>query len=151
MNPWTCTVNDHHSVLDHEIPLWETWFCSSLGVPIPVLLVNPPQCPCRQFSVDPYCDHIQTCQCQSVALPTHEWIVYSLSLLFRSVGHRVKTHKVTPTMNTVTLSVYLVAFVVCTRKFICQHVLFCSYISTCDITKSSWETNELQHHESLLT
>ncbi len=27
----------------------------------------------------------------------HEWIVYSLSLLLRSVGHRVKTHKITPT------------------------------------------------------
>jgi hypothetical protein len=28
----------------------------------------------------------------------HEWIVYELSLLLRSVGHRlrVKTHKVTP-------------------------------------------------------
>ena len=45
------------------IPLWdsrwETWFCQSLGVPIPVLLENP-QCPCRQFNFDPYGDHIQT-------------------------------------------------------------------------------------------
>jgi hypothetical protein len=78
------------------IPLWETWFCQSLGVPIPVLLENPRQCPCGQFSFDPYGDHIQTCQRQSVTLPAHEWIVYSLSLLVHSVGHRVKTHKITP-------------------------------------------------------
>ena len=78
------------------IPLWETWFCQSLGVTIPVLLANPRQCPCRQFSFDPYGHHIQTCPCQSAALPAHEWIVYNLSLLIRSVGHRVKPHKVTP-------------------------------------------------------
>ncbi len=29
-------------------------------------------------------------------LPAHEWIVYRLSLLLRSVGHRVKTHRITP-------------------------------------------------------
>ena len=47
---------------DHfPIPLWETWFCQSLGVPIPALLENPRQCPCRQFSFDHYGDHIQTC------------------------------------------------------------------------------------------
>jgi hypothetical protein len=45
---------------------------------------------------DPYGDHIQTCQCQSAALPAHEWIVYKLSLLLRSVGHRVQTHRITP-------------------------------------------------------
>ena len=43
------------------IPLWETWFSSSLGVPIPALIANPQQCPCRQFCFDPYGDHIQTC------------------------------------------------------------------------------------------
>jgi hypothetical protein len=60
------------------------------------LLENPRQCPCRQFSFDPYGNHIQTCQRQSAALPAHEWIVYRLSLLLCSVGHRVKTHKITP-------------------------------------------------------
>ena len=78
------------------IPLWETWFCQSLGVPIPPLLANPRQCPCRQFNFDPYSDHIQTCQRQSAVLIAHEWIVYKLSLLLRSVGHRVKPHKITP-------------------------------------------------------
>ncbi len=77
------------------IPLWETWFCQSLGVPIPALLENPRHCPCRQSRFDHYGDHIQTCQRQSAAFPAHEWIVYRLSLLLRSVGHRVKTHRIT--------------------------------------------------------
>jgi hypothetical protein len=78
------------------IPLWDTWFCQSLGVPVPALLENPRQCPCRQLSFDHYGDHIQKCQRQSTSLPAHEWIVYRLSLLLRSVGHRVKTHRITP-------------------------------------------------------
>jgi hypothetical protein len=85
---------------DHfPTPLWETWFCQSLGVPIPALLENPRQCPCRQFSFDHYGDHIQTCQRQSATLPSHEWIVYRLSLLLRSIVHRVKTHRITPTAD----------------------------------------------------
>ena len=36
-------------------------------------------------------DKYKTCQHQSVALPAHEYIVYKLSLLLRSVGHRVTT------------------------------------------------------------
>ena len=110
LNPRSYTVNDHPSVLIHEmmtiepgekpthmltskptafiihimsrshddsfpIPLWETWFGQSLGVPIPVLLENSRQCPCRQFSFDSYSDHIQTCQRQSASLPEYEWIV----------------------------------------------------------------------------
>jgi hypothetical protein len=57
---------------------------------------NPRQCPCRQFNFDPYGDHIQTCHRQSTSLPTSEWIVYRLSLFLHSVGHRVKTHRITP-------------------------------------------------------
>jgi hypothetical protein len=75
LNPRPCAVNDHPSVLAHEmmtiepgekptrmltwkttaflshiqsrshddhfpIPLWETWFCQSLGVPVPALFEN---------------------------------------------------------------------------------------------------------------
>jgi hypothetical protein len=78
------------------IPLWETWFCQSLGVPIPSLFENPRQCPFRQFSFDHFGDHIQTCHRQSTSLPVHEWIVSRFSLFLRSVCHRVKTHRITP-------------------------------------------------------
>ncbi len=103
LNPRPCTVNDHPSVLAHEMMTIEpgekrtlilTWkttvFISHIQsrshddrFPIPLCF-------------DHYGDHIQTCQCQSAALPAHEWIVYRLSLLLRSVGHRVKTHRITP-------------------------------------------------------
>jgi hypothetical protein len=61
----TTTFLSHIQPRSHDdrfpIPLWETWFCQSLGVPIPVFLENPRQCPYRQFSFDHYGDHIQTC------------------------------------------------------------------------------------------
>jgi hypothetical protein len=93
--PTTFVSHIHPRSHDDHFPihLWETWFCQSLGVPISTLLANPRQCPCRQFNFDPYGDHIQTCQRQSAVLPTHKWIVYKLSLLLRSVGHRVEPIK----------------------------------------------------------
>ena len=75
------------------MPVWEEWFCSTLGVPIPDLVKNPRSCTCQNFDI--YGDHLQTCQLQSAALHTHEWFVYRLSSLFRSVGNSVKTHKIT--------------------------------------------------------
>ena len=66
---------------------------------LPALIANPQQCSCRQFRFEPYGDYLQTCQHQSAALPTHEWLVYRLSLMLRSVGRRVKIHKVAPAVG----------------------------------------------------
>ncbi len=38
-------------------------------------------------------------QLQSTVIHTYEWFVYRLSSWFRSVGHRVKTHKVTSAVD----------------------------------------------------
>lgn len=76
------------------LPMWESWFASTLGVPIPVLVANPRSCACQHFDI--FGDHLQTSQHQSAALHTHEWFVYRLSSILLSIGHRVKTHKVTP-------------------------------------------------------
>ena len=47
LNPRSYSTNDHLSVLSSRddgdrfpVRLWETWFCSTLGVPIPVLMWN---------------------------------------------------------------------------------------------------------------
>jgi hypothetical protein len=48
------------------------------------------------ISFDHYGDHIQTCHGQYATLPSHEWIVHRFSLLIRSVGQRVKTHRIPP-------------------------------------------------------
>ena len=44
------------------IALWEVWFCSTLGVPIPALIGPSQQCDFNDFLYDPYGDHLQTCQ-----------------------------------------------------------------------------------------
>ena len=76
------------------LPLWETWFCSNLGVQIPTLIDPPQQCACNSFHYDTYGDHLQSCQTQSPVLQTHDWVVYILGDLFGSVGHKVKIHKI---------------------------------------------------------
>ena len=55
------------------------------------------QCSCRVFQYEKYGDHLQTCQIQSAALPSHDWVVYKLGVFWGSVGQRVKIHKITPT------------------------------------------------------
>jgi hypothetical protein len=65
-------------------------------VPIPVFLANLQQCPCRQFR---FTLTVITFRPVSVNLQLYlhtNGSCIRLSLLFRSVGHRVKTHKVTP-------------------------------------------------------
>ena len=62
-------LTKEEDVMRFPIPLWET---CSLGVPLPVL--GPPQqCSYRHFQFDPYGDHLQTCQTQSVSQLTHDW------------------------------------------------------------------------------
>ena len=49
-----------------------------------------------RFSLyDKFGDNLQTCQTQSVALPSHVWVVYKLGTLLGSVGYKVKIHKIT--------------------------------------------------------
>ena len=78
------------------LPLWETWFCSRLGVPIPTLIGPTQQCACNVFHYDTYGEHLQTCQTQSADLQAHDWVVYRMGELFGSVGHKVKIHKINP-------------------------------------------------------
>jgi hypothetical protein len=52
------------------------------------------------LTITVYCgDHIQTCQRQCAALPAHEWIAYRLRLFLLSVGPRVETHRITPSVD----------------------------------------------------
>ena len=81
------------------LPLWETWFCSSLGVPTPDLVGPPQQFVCHDFQYDTYGHHLQTCQTQSVVLQAHDWVVYKFGVLFGSVAHEVEIHKITPSTD----------------------------------------------------
>ena len=64
-----------------SISQWESFFCSSLGVPTPALLGPAQQCACNDFSYDTYWDHSQTCQTKSAASQVHDWVVYKLGSL----------------------------------------------------------------------
>jgi len=78
------------------LSLWEVWFCSTIGVPLPVLIGPSQQCACNNFQHDCFGDHLQTCKVKSAASQVHDWVVYRLGGIFGSVGHRVKIHKITP-------------------------------------------------------
>ena len=39
---------------------------------------------------------METCQVKSVTSQVHDWVVYRLGIILRSVGHKVKIHKITP-------------------------------------------------------
>jgi hypothetical protein len=49
------------------LSLWEVWFCSTLGVPIPALIGPSHRCTCNVFDYDVCGDHLQTCQVKSAA------------------------------------------------------------------------------------
>ena len=78
------------------LSLWEVWFCSTLGVPIPTLIGPAQCCTCNAFHYDAFGDHLQTCQVKSAASQVHDWVVYRLGDILGSVGHKVKIHKITP-------------------------------------------------------
>jgi hypothetical protein len=78
------------------LSLWEVWFYSTIGVPIPTLIGPSQQCVCNSFQHDSFGDHLQTCKVKSVSSQGHDWVVYRLGDIFGSVGHRVKIHKITP-------------------------------------------------------
>jgi hypothetical protein len=39
---------------------------------------------------------LKTCKVKSTDSQVHDWVVYHLGVIFGSVGHRVKIHKITP-------------------------------------------------------
>jgi hypothetical protein len=78
------------------LALWEVWFCSQLGAPIPELIGPLRQCSCNAFQIDYFGDHLQTCQAKSAATQVHDWVVRRLGGILSSVGHRVKVHNITP-------------------------------------------------------
>jgi hypothetical protein len=78
------------------LSLWEVWFYSTLGVPIPELIGPSQWCTCNAFHYDPFGDHLQTCRVKSAYSQVHDWVVYRLGEILGSVGQRVKIHKITP-------------------------------------------------------
>jgi hypothetical protein len=49
------------------------------------------KCSCKKFCMDFHGDHTSTCTAHSGATKAHDWMVSVLGLLFRTVGHVVRT------------------------------------------------------------
>ncbi len=54
------------------LSLWEVWFFSTLGVPIPELIGPSHRCSCNAFDYDVCGDHFQTYQVKSTASQVHD-------------------------------------------------------------------------------
>jgi hypothetical protein len=76
------------------LSLWEVWFCSTLGAPIPTLIGPSQRGTCNVFHYDSFGDHLETCQVKSMSSQIHDWVVYRLGVILGSVGHKVKIHKI---------------------------------------------------------
>eukprot|EP00001_Collodictyon_triciliatum_P160539 28208_3 len=76
------------------LSLWEVWFCSTLGVPIPELLRPAQRCACNAFHYDAFGDHFRLAKLSRRL--TGSLGVYRLGGILGSVGHKVKIHKITP-------------------------------------------------------
>jgi hypothetical protein len=86
-----CTNSDRF-----PLSLWEVWFCSTIGAPIPALIEPSQQCAYNSCHHNSFGDHLQTCKVKSTDSQVHDWVVYHVGDIFGSVGHRVKIHKITP-------------------------------------------------------
>jgi hypothetical protein len=97
-NPLGFLSHIKHRTNDDRFPLslWGVWFWSTLGVAIPALIESSQRCACNAFHYDSFGDHLKICQVKSAASQAHDWVVYRFGGILGSVGHRVKTHKITP-------------------------------------------------------
>jgi hypothetical protein len=90
-------IGPRHHADSWHLSLWQTFFCSTIGERIPVLVTLPTQshpgatCGCNKFLLDLHGDHISTCKSHSGATKAHDWMVTQLGPLFGTTGHIVET------------------------------------------------------------
>ena len=60
---------------------WESFLCSSLGVPTPFLMGPPQQCPCNAFSYEIFGDHLQN------GVKLSQWLLRFMTGWFTRWGH----------------------------------------------------------------
>ena len=71
--------------------LWQTFFSSSLGVSIPILVNHPRTlCACNKHLLGHLPDHVHCCQSVAASTQAHDWAVMQLKPLFGSLGHEVR-------------------------------------------------------------
>jgi len=78
-----------------------SFFCRSMGAPIPMLqahAVAQTMCSCKNFPLDPQGDHVLTCKKHTGATRGHNHVMDVLAQLARNTGYSVRVnHKVSTT------------------------------------------------------
>jgi len=84
-----------------SLDLWMSFFCRSVGTPIPILqahAVARMMCSCKNFSLDPQGDHVLACKKHTGATRGHNHVMDVLAQLARNTGYSVHcNHKVSTT------------------------------------------------------
>ena len=79
-----------HSI-EWPLDLWRTFFSSSLGVSIPILVNHPRTlCACKKHLLGHLPDHVHCCQSMAASTQAHDWAVTQLKALFGSLSHDVR-------------------------------------------------------------
>ncbi len=88
---WLGQIRTHRRDESWSASLWQTFFPTSMGAQIPVIVEKPlAACGCRKFQIDPLGDHLSTCTAHSGAKKAHNWTVDQIADLFRTT-HKAKT------------------------------------------------------------
>jgi len=88
---WLADMSAHRPVTRFSLDLWMSFFCRSMGAPIPMLqahAVARTMCACKKFSLDPHGDHVLTCKKHTGATRGHDHIVEVLAALVRNSGDK---------------------------------------------------------------
>ena len=79
-----------HSI-EWPLDVWQTFFSSSLGVSVPILVNHPRTlCACKKHLLGHLPDHVHCCQSVAASTQAHDWAVTQLKPLFGSLGHEVR-------------------------------------------------------------
>jgi len=89
---WLGTLRPSSATDAFDLPLWETFFTSAIGLEVPELASLPrnsplAKCGRKKTRMDFHGDHTSTCTAHSGATKAHEWMVSALGPLFRTAAH----------------------------------------------------------------
>jgi len=71
---WMADMSAEQTVTRFSLDLWMSFFCRSMGVPIPMLQAHAAartMCSCKNFSLDPQGDHVLACKKNTGATRGH--------------------------------------------------------------------------------
>jgi len=98
---WIADMSAQRPVTRFSLDLWMSFFCRSMGAPIPMLQMHAvarTMCSCKNFSLDPQGDHVLACKKHTGATRGHNHVMDVLAQLARNTGYSVRVnHKMSTT------------------------------------------------------